>query len=506
MTRRILLLDPPGHLRWLNLGLGYLAGVATHCGAEVKVLDFNNLRGLNEHERIESAFGGHEPSVIGASLFTATVRAGVSLLARAKAIHPNSIFIVGGPHISLSQNAIMDEFNFVDLAVVGEGEYTLQEICKWLDGRKKLEEIPGLIYRTKRGIRHVPPRPFSRELDKLPFPDFCCFDSVQRWGRLTVYPMITSRGCPYSCSFCSAHLSMGKKWRYRSPENVITELKMAKQRYETEEIHFYDDNFSFDVRHARKVCSLMIEEKLGLRWWLRNGVRADKIDRDTAGLMKQAGCYAVDVGVESGDPFVFSKINKGESLEEIKCAVKLLKETGVKRVGGFFILGLPYSTLDSDIKSIKFRHDLGLDEATWSFFIPYPGTKAADYIARHGRIFDLDSAHQFDVEPGCETEEYSRRERVIAMMMARYLEFHPGLPFLLRLLTLEVLLVLRGKSLRFLMEYNLLLLKKTVFNRVLRLFIKTARRLGVSSLRTKMPPALQAPIRTLAIWLDERMN
>ncbi len=95
---------------------------------------------------------------------------------------------------------------------------------------------------------------------------------------------------------------------------------------------------------------------------------------------------------------------------------------------------------------------------------------------------------------------------MIAMMMARYLEFHPGLPFLLRLLTLEVLLVLRGKSLRFLMEYNLLLLKKTVFNRVLRLFIKTARRLGVSSLRTKMPPALQAPIRTLAIWLDERMN
>lgn len=460
---KVLLIDPLGPLNltstFINLGLGYLAAMLIYKGHEVKVLDFNNLHREEDNSRIRHAFGRREPDIIGISLNTSTLQSGMALLARAKAIYTKSVFVVGGPHISIFKDALIEKFNFIDLAITGEGEYALLEICEWLEGKKRLEDIPGIIYKTNDGIKQTVFRSFNQELDKLPFPEFSCFDSVENWGQMSVYPIITSRGCPYSCSFCAAYLNAGKDWRHRSPDNVIAELKLAKEKYNISEVHFYDDNFSFDIQHAKQICKLLIEEKLDLRWWLRNGVRADKIDRDIATLIKQAGCYAVDIGIESGDPFVFSQINKGETLGQIEDAIKILRVAGIERVGGFFIVGLPYSTLNSDIKSIKLRHKLNLDDATWSFFIPYPGVKAKESMTKHGRISDNFELYSQFRRPSCETEEYPEHERVAAMMMANYTLPYPGLPFFLRIFKMEFPLLRYGRSLYFFIEYNIIFLR-----------------------------------------------
>jgi len=255
-----------------------------------------------------------------------------------------------------------------------------------------VEKIPGIAFR-KDGRVVSAPREYIENVDSLPFPSF---EAIRNYDYTDFrYPMITSRGCPYPCTYCCVGVVSSKKWRARSPENIIEEIKAAKARFNMDKFEILDDNFTLNVDRAKKFCRLLLDNKLNLSWWCHNGIRADKIDLELAKLMKESGCTSVALGVESGDEKIFDSIKKGEKLEAIVNAVKMIKQAGMKAVG-YFIIGLPGDTLEGIKKTIKFQQSLGLDHFTYGVLNPYPYTEVYDVIKKEGKmLLDIKDASHF---------------------------------------------------------------------------------------------------------------
>ncbi|MFH1420523.1 MAG: radical SAM protein [Candidatus Aenigmatarchaeota archaeon] len=365
----IILIDPEGIVSGLNTGLGYLTAVLKQKGHDVGVIDFNNKRG-NEKQRLEAVKGA---DIAGISIKSFTLAHALKLGKIIKEINPNITLIAGGPHITIDGRAFMIENKEFDMAVVGEGEQTLLEIAS----KKPLEKINGILYRKGNDVIANERRQWANELDVLPFPNYDVFDSVD--SEIDAYPLVTSRGCPYNCSYCSVGNVIGKVWRSRDAKNITEELETAKEKYGSSGFKVLDDNFTLSVERAKEICRMLIDKNIGMKWSCPNGIRADKLDNELLALMKQSGCYSISIGVETGDLDVFKAIDKGEKLEDIEKAVAMIKNAGI-RAEGFFIIGLPGSTYEKDKVSIAFAKKLKLDSASFGILVPYPGTRVWDWV------------------------------------------------------------------------------------------------------------------------------
>lgn len=409
---KIVFIDTKGYSDCLNTGLGYLSAALKKKGHEISVIDFNNKKG-DEDSRIMAT---KDADIIGFSIKSATLKSAVEAAAKTKQINKKALMIAGGPHITIDGYSFMKEHDVFDIAVIGEGESTICEIA----GGKKPEKISGIIFRNGRKITPNTRKEWIKNLDGLTFPDYDSFDSVG--GKIGSYPLVTSRGCPYNCTYCSVGDVIGKRWRARSPENIIKELFHAKEHYKSNEFRILDDDFTLDMNRAKKLCQMMIDEKLGMKWLCPNGIRADRLDAELLELMKESGCYSISLGIESLAPDVFEKINKGESLEDIRNAVRNAKKAGI-RVEGFFIIGLPGSTYKKDKQSIKEAKKLKLDAASWGILVPYPGTKVWEWLAsnKDARILkDWKEGFHLGIkpEPVFETKDYTASERLKAYYLA----------------------------------------------------------------------------------------
>ncbi len=422
---KILLVDPPGKNKGLNTGLGYLSAVLKD-KHEVKILDLNNTEigicgdpnpdlPVNEIEkRVINAIEESKPDFFGISVKTFTADISKHMFSLIKPRWPEIRTIAGGPHITLDGLSFIKD-NKIDFAIQGEGEFTIINLCSAIDGKGDFEKISGLIYWKDGEIIQNSGYDTIKDLDALPFPYYDNFSSVtDNDGHLPEYPILTSRGCPYKCTYCSMPKIMGSKWRFRSPERVINELKHAKQEYRSTSFAVVDDNFTLNLKRVDKICDLLISEQINLAWNSQNGIRADRIREDLANKMKQSGCRYVWIGIENADEEVFNEIHKGEKLEDIKTGIKYLKKAGI-RVGGFFIVGLPYSTREADLKSVDFVKENGID-AWWFNFVPYPHTEASNWVQNHGEILrPIHGALQYgsdDIEPVFETKDYPKDIRV----------------------------------------------------------------------------------------------
>lgn len=207
---------------------------------------------------------------------------------------------------------------------------------------------------------------------------------------------------------------MGRAWRSHTPERVVAELKQAGQKYGCTRFTVVDDNFTLDTGRAERICDLLVAENIRLPWNSQNGIRADHISPNLAAKMKRSGCHHVWIGVESADEDVFRHIKKGETLDNIREGIRALKQARI-RVGGFFIVGLPLSTREADLASVNFVKAEGID-GWWFNFVPYPRTRAWDWIDAHGRwLRSPEDALQYglgDIEPVFETDDYPRETRV----------------------------------------------------------------------------------------------
>ena len=410
--KRIVFIDPRGYQLGLNTGLAYLCGQMEKEKVSVRVIDFNNYR-YNEKKRLNQV---KEADVIGISVKTFTVPEAFRLIKAAKTINPHAIIIAGGIHIMVDGARFMKDNPLIDIGILGEGEDILSRIIK----NGPLSEIPGIIFRENGGIKRSGEKNKLLKMDDLPFPSYRQFDSCGHWRKnyfpLGFYPLVTSKGCPYQCIFCAVPGIGGKKWRARSPEKLTSELKKIKEETGVKEFAVYDDNFTIDLARAKKFCQLLIEEKAGMRWSCPNGIKADRLDKELVHLMRQAGCYAVNIGIETGDEKIFKLIKKGGSLKDVEAAIKILEEENMV-VGGFFLVGLPETNIKSDMASLYYARRLSLDFSIWSFLAPYPGTELYDMIKKGEfgarMLRDWRDGRDYQVNPHVvfETDEYNAGDR-----------------------------------------------------------------------------------------------
>jgi len=422
---RILLLDPPGKNKGLNSGLAYLCAILKE-RHDVSVLDLNNVKlgfcgepnpdmppeVLNRS--ILSAVSDFQPDIFGVSVKTFTAGISSRILQLINSQWPEMLTLAGGPHITLDGKKYIEE-NKIDIGIQGEGEYSTLQLCNALDQNHDIAHIEGLYFWRNHNLINNPNRNTIADLDAIPFPCYDTFSSViLNDGHLTEYPILTSRGCPFRCSYCSMPLIMGGKWRCHSSKRVINELKNAKSKYHSTSFTVVDDNFTLNLKRVEKICDSLLSNQIRLSWNSQNGIRADRINENLAKKMKRSGCRYVWIGIETADEKVFNTINKGEKLKDIERGIKHLKNAGIG-VGGFFIVGLPNSTRKTDLKSVNFARKHGID-GWWFNFVPYPHTEAWDWVQNHGNLLrSIDGALQFgstNIDPVFDTEEYPKESRI----------------------------------------------------------------------------------------------
>lgn len=316
------------------------------------------------HEIIDS-----RPDVIGLSS-TVSNFANTNFLARyIKSFDEGIKIIVGGPYPTCVPERYMRNES-IDAVCIGEGEHTLY---KYLSEGDKAD---GLMVRKNGGFIRTNPRPWIENLDELPFPDLTQVDLYKYHfifkKKKPLSTIITSRGCPYSCTFCF-HAVHGHKWRARSPKNVVDEIKWQVNELGVRELAFWDDNLTLDMDRANKIFDLMIQEKIDVNASTPNGVRVDKVSKSMLLKMRKAGFWVIVLAPETGDPEVLKRIQKGFTLEQTKQVVKWCKELGFF-VTVYLMMGFPFETVENAKNSIDFIKEIKPDIFNINKFYPFPKT------------------------------------------------------------------------------------------------------------------------------------
>lgn len=418
--RKILLINPSGWQKGsINLGLAYLSASLKHAGYAVSILDLNlvNVSDTALLDKVRS----HAPFLIGLSAKTATANETGRIANLLSSEFPDVAFVAGGPHLTLCVETFMESFPVFQYAIRGEGEESIVQLAEALSGQRSLEAVNGLVYRHAGRIvdnSWAPPA----NLDSLSRPDL---DSIEQftWSEFR-YPVLTSRGCPFDCTYCCVNkLTGSRKWRERSAQNVLDELEYVAKSKGVRLFEVWDDNFTLDIKRAKEICTGILERGLDLSWYCHNGIRADRIDQELANLMKKAGCTSIAFGIESGDPDTFDLIKKGEPLSAVVNAVEIIKRAGIKATG-YFIIGLPGDTLEKFIRTVKFQRSLRLDHYVFGMLIPYPKTEVWDIVQERGTMFcDITETQHFsnDIVPiSFEMPEFPKRDMIRAFYIAKY--------------------------------------------------------------------------------------
>lgn len=354
------------------LGLGYLAGILEQLKDEVLIID-ELFQGWEE--KILS----FQPDIIGVSLFSATASEGIKVMKRCKEISKAEI-IVGGAHATLLTEHLLNKYQEIAFVVFGEGEHTIRELSAFFKGKQALEEIKGIAYRRKDEIIINQPRPCEENLDSLPYFPWHLLDI----NRYTKAPIVASRGCPYHCIFCAVHLLQGKKWRRRSAKNIADEIEQVNRKYKFTHFELIGDNLLLNRTWVMEICDEIINRQLEISWFF-TGARADLVDKEILEKLKEAGCYAIWFGIESGNQKILKNLKKGETLSQIRKAVKLAQEVGLQVVG-HFLIGSPGETEKTIQETVNFAFELNLDDFYFNLLIPYPGTEVYQWVLQNGRF------------------------------------------------------------------------------------------------------------------------
>lgn len=371
------------------IGLLSIAAFLETKGMEVEILDCYGAPASVEAHAADIL--ARNPDVVGFSCTTSSFLEGYAIAERLKELNPDLRIVFGGAHACSVGPSLLDSFPAVDYLVIGEGEVTFAELLS--AGFRNVESIPGIGYRqdgkgTLSAVRENIP-----ELDSLPFP---------AWHRLPGYPrrynlplfsypkapntsVISSRGCPYQCSYCDRSV-FSRGFRFNSPEYIVEHLRYLHRDFGIRHVFFYDDLFTFDRKRVERFCVLMEQKRVPVTY---NCIaRLEHVDRELVTLLKRSGCWQVNFGIESGDPEIVAKHRKLYELEKVREKLAMVRESGM-RVKGLFMMGFPGETEQSIRRTIDFAVSLPLDEVNVTKFTPFPGAPAFATIREHGE-FDED--------------------------------------------------------------------------------------------------------------------
>lgn len=368
----------PTPLLWgFPLGLGYLAAYLKKNGHEPLILDC--LRYDYSLSIIKKKIQKIKPDLVGIMIMTPWARSAATVAKIIKEVDKELPVIGGGPHAAFDYENLLKNYNF-DYIVIGEGEVTLLKLVDYLAKKrgKKRRKILGIAYRQKGKVYVNPPRSLISNLDEIPFParELVKFEDYITNSLLPqAVEIIGSRGCSHRCAFCSSS-HFWKRWRARSPENIIEEIKALIKKYpQIKSFLFYDDNFTLDKERIIHLCRLLIAEGLNRYYWSCLG-RADQVDEEMLALMKKAGCQKISYGVESGSPKILKNVDKYLDLSKVRETIRITRKVGIEALA-FFMIGNPGETEATIKQSIRFAKRLKPTSTAWSITQVLPGTKIA---------------------------------------------------------------------------------------------------------------------------------
>lgn len=382
--------------QFFPLGLLYLAAELENDGIDVSILDY--VVGGYNPQKFKSKLIEIKPHVVGTSCFSFNIKPAFDIAKITKETLPHVHMVMGGPHpTGLPKQTLANKY--LDSIIIGEGEKTLKELVNALDRGHTLKGIKGLAYKDNGEVVFNPPRECIKDFNDVLFPAYHLIDldpyfeyPVAPWGMhgmLTKHPrfmsIFTSRGCPYSCTYC--HNIFGKPYRPRSPENVLKEIEMLYNKYGIREIVIEDDTFNIDLDRAEKILDLIIEKNLKISIQFASGLRIDRLNEKFVQKLRKAGTFMTAVGIETASPRILKQVKKHLDLAVVPDAVKLLAKHGIL-VWGFFMIGFLNETRKEMEQTVNFARKLKFHFISFSILIPYPGSELFEMV--RDRI-DIDS-------------------------------------------------------------------------------------------------------------------
>jgi anaerobic magnesium-protoporphyrin IX monomethyl ester cyclase len=429
---RIALVNPPflpGVMRHppnVPIGLAYLAAVAEKNGHVVKVIDCLPVdMSYDEMKRQVVAF---EPDIVGITSMTSTSQSALEASRILKDSCPEALTVLGGPHVTFADTSTLSECPEVDAVVRREGEETLLDLARCVTNEKSLDEVAGITFRKNGKIIQMPDRPLIQNLDELPFPALEHFklDDYKILGKM-ILPIITSRGCPFGCSFCVSSRMVGNTLRARSPKNVVDELEWLKTEHGAEAFVIYDDMLTFDKKRILQICEDIKKRKIGLPWDCTT--RVDQVSKELLIKIKEAYCQEVFFGVESGCQLILDKVHKRTTIEQNEKAIRWTKEVGLF-VAISVIIGYPGETRETVKQTLDFVHRVKPDDAFLCVATPYPGTELRALVEKMGWKMTSDWARYDAMTPVFENPELPSEE--ITRIRQKFYNNFYSLGYLLR--------------------------------------------------------------------------
>jgi anaerobic magnesium-protoporphyrin IX monomethyl ester cyclase len=418
--QKILLIEPPFYRLFKDtysldrypLSLGYLGGEIkknTNWGVMVYNADFHsyaefirtsyltgigfdnyikNLKDLSGKiwKEIELTITEYHPTVVGISAKSQNFKSALIVAGLVKKFNTQTTVIMGGPHPSMIGMELLN-YPEIDIGVIGEGEITIVELLNAIDAQKKLDDIQGIIFRRNGQVIKNPHREFITNLDSLCFPHEYASEILKDYNK---YPpkafgnIFAIRGCPYNCFFCGSRNIWSRKVRFRSPGNVAEEIKRL-QKIGLKSIHFDDDTFGVNAKYIKDLCNALMQQCPGIKWSCEIPVQL--VNEQNISLMKDAGCFSIQIGIESGSNEILSIIRKNITIEEALVACDVINKHGIA-LHVFFIVGFLQDTEDTLRDTITAMKKVKCDVISYSIFTPYPGTEAFELCKEKGMIGD----------------------------------------------------------------------------------------------------------------------
>ncbi|MCU0914695.1 MAG: B12-binding domain-containing radical SAM protein [Planctomycetes bacterium] len=465
---RILLIDPPFYRfmgfynRYFPIGLVSIGTVLRDAGHDVLVYDADGnenpawmdytrlpahfpqyLASLRQNDHpilteIRETLRRTAPDAIGISIWTSYAASAFRLAQIAREIFPDRPILMGGPHATAKADEILRLAPAVDYVVRGEGERTALELVQQLaGGRVNPGVIHGLSYREQGQIHHAPPREACRDLDEFPIPDRRLLLNHGRYTPEDMGLVMTSRGCPYACTYCATET---RRVSYRSPGHILEEIRLVKNCYGTVQFSFKDDSFTVHRQRIEALCEQLLAARLGIRWECTT--RANLVSADLLRTMKRAGCNSIKIGIESGSERILGEMNKGLSLDQMRQAAALLRQAGIHWTG-YFMMGVPGETAQEVNETWTLLNELRPDYATMGAYEPFPGTAMFAEGVRRGLVkenmlledfFTTRPNDYYKTDPGrqVDTMEGPAFARLEAEVKARFHAYNKSVPRLLK--------------------------------------------------------------------------
>ena len=414
------------------LNLMYLASSLEEESYSVKIIDDDLLQ--KGYENVSKQAEKLNPQLVGVTATTSTIKSALKYLELIKNILPESLTVIGGPHTTFMPYETSKNSDNLDVVVIGEGEETMVDLADHATQNiEDINDVNGIVYRDLKdgNLRTTEKRPLIKDLDKLPFParHLVPFDSYGVSQEQTG-GIITSRGCVYNCNYCSSSLIMGKKFRSRSPGNVVDEIEELIDTYHINDIGFMDDTFMLNKKRASDIADEIKARDLDLTFVASS--RVDRVDKSLLENLKSSGLKTIYYGVESGSQRILDLMKKGITLKNVEDAVKMAKDVNLEVLTSF-ILGYPGETEEDMNMTIDFSTKLDSDYCQYSILTPFPGTPIYKDLIEKNLIDNEDWDRYTVLKPILKYNELGLNKKLVERKLATaYLKFYARPKYLLK--------------------------------------------------------------------------